>query len=145
MGCTSGKSAFFPFTPFCHNMCPILQSREQTSLAEAQYLSPDSNSNLIHPPHLHLKPRFELFEGSQLHIDMDDEWQGISHYRVTFKPFEKMIADSSDVVKNWPKPLTIEYLEEEYLKWTQDLMSVCWEGKEVRELGANGKGNEVGI
>ena len=71
---------------------------------------------------------------------MDDEWQGISHFRVTFKPFDKMIAESSDVIKGWQKPLTIEFLEEEYQKWKLDLMSICWEGKEVRELNSGGAG-----
>jgi len=75
-------------------------------------------------------------EGSQLHIDMDDEWQGITHYHVGFKPYDKMVAESEAMFKSWQKPVTIEFLEEQYLKWSMDLMSICWEGKEIRELGS---------
>jgi len=73
---------------------------------------------------------------------MDDEWSGISHFRVSFKPFEKMLAEPSGktVIETWPKPLTIEFLEEQYQKWTLDLMSICWEGREINVLGGGSAG-----
>lgn len=88
---------------------------------------------------------FELFSGSQLHIDMDDEWNNISHYRVTFKPYDTMLKDptSEATFKSWQKPLTIEFLEEQYQRWTQDLKSLCWEAKEVRELGSGAVEDET--
>lgn len=51
-----------------------------------------------------------------------------------------MIADpdSTAIFKSWPKPLTIEFLEDQYQSWCRDLMSICWESREVRELGAGG-------
>jgi len=80
---------------------------------------------------------FELFSGSQLHIDMDDSWQNISHHRVTFKQYDKMLKDpaSDATFKAWPKPLTIEFLEEQYQRWMLELTSLCWDTAEVRELG----------
>ncbi|KIW30749.1 uncharacterized protein PV07_02453 [Cladophialophora immunda] len=89
---------------------------------------------------------FELFSGSQLHIDMDDSWQNISHHRVSFKKYDKMLKDpSSDATfKSWPKPLTIEFLEEQYGRWMLDLTSLCWETAEVRELGGGGGGGGDG-
>ena len=85
--------------------------------------------------------RFELFSGSQLHIDMADDWTNIAHYRVTFKPFESVLQDPSSeaVFASWEKPLSIEFLEDQYESWTQDLTSVCWEAREVRELGNGGQ------
>lgn len=39
-------------------------------------------------------------------------------------------------VRSWPKPLTIEFLEEMYSeRWARDLNALCWESREVRELG----------
>ncbi|KAK5948398.1 hypothetical protein OHC33_010572 [Knufia fluminis] len=80
---------------------------------------------------------FELAQGAQLHIDMDDEWRDISHHRVLFKPYEQMLRDptSNSTFQTWPKPLTIEFLEEQYRKWMMDLTSVCWVDEPVRELG----------
>lgn len=80
---------------------------------------------------------FELATGAQLHIDMDDEWRDISHHRVLFKPFEQMLRDptSSSTFSSWPKPLTIEFLEDQYQKWVMDLTSFCWVDEPVRELG----------
>lgn len=82
---------------------------------------------------------FELAQGAQLHIDMDDEWRDISHHRVMFKPYETMLRDptSDATFKTWPKPLTIEFLEEQYRKWMLDLTSFCWIDEPVRELGAS--------
>jgi len=84
-----------------------------------------------------------LFSGSQLHIDMEDDWQNISHHRVTFKRYETMLKDpaSEATFKSWPKPLTIEFLEEQYQRWRLDLTSLCWEATEVRELGSGAAGN----
>ncbi|KIX04534.1 uncharacterized protein Z518_05404 [Rhinocladiella mackenziei CBS 650.93] len=91
---------------------------------------------------------FELFSGSQLHIDMDDTWHHISHHRVNFKSYEKILKDSTSdhTFKSWPKPLTIEFLEEQYHRWMLDLTSLCWETAEVRELsgGASGEGSVQG-
>ncbi|KAI4184463.1 MAG: hypothetical protein LQ346_006119 [Caloplaca aetnensis] len=89
---------------------------------------------------------FELFSGSQLHIDMDDEWTNIAHYRVTFKPYESVLKDSSadSTLRSWPKPLTIEFLEDQYQKWCQDLTSPCWDAREVRELGSGGPNETTG-
>ncbi|KIW88290.1 uncharacterized protein Z519_10857 [Cladophialophora bantiana CBS 173.52] len=87
---------------------------------------------------------FELFSGSQLHIDMDDSWQNISHHRVSFKKYDKMLKDpaSDATFKSWPKPLTIEFLEEQHQRWMLDLTSLCWETAEVRELGGGGGGGD---
>ena len=73
---------------------------------------------------------------------MDDEWRDISHHRVVFKPFEAMLRDptSDATFKSWPKPLTIEFLEEQYRKWMLDLTSFCWIDEPVRELGGNTTG-----
>lgn len=75
---------------------------------------------------------------------MDDDsidWSGITHFRVAFKSFEKLLLDAETHVKSWPKPLTIEWLEEQYHhKWANDLMSVCWDGSEVRDLGSGLEG-----
>ena len=83
--------------------------------------------------------RFELFEGGQLHIDMDEDWQQtIKHYHVSFKPFDKLMSDVSgaDSVNSWPRPLTIEHLEERWHEnWSTDLTSVCWQATERGELG----------
>ena len=70
---------------------------------------------------------------------MDDEWRDISHHRVVFKPYESMLQDptSAATFKAWPKPLTIEFLEEQYRKWMTDLTSFCWIDEPVRELGAS--------
>ncbi|EXJ66523.1 uncharacterized protein A1O5_10192 [Cladophialophora psammophila CBS 110553] len=89
---------------------------------------------------------FELFSGSQLHIDMDDSWQNISHHRVSFKKYDKMLKDpaSDATFKSWPKPLTIEFLEEQYQRWMLDLTSLCWETAEVRELGGGRGGGGDG-
>ncbi|KAL6241534.1 hypothetical protein RBB50_011557 [Rhinocladiella similis] len=83
---------------------------------------------------------FELFSGSQLHIDMDDSWHNISHHRVSFKSYDAMLKDptSDSTFKSWPKPLTIEYLEEQFQRWMLDLTSFCWDTAEVRELGGEG-------
>lgn len=85
-------------------------------------------------------PSFELATGAQLHIDMDDEWRDISHHRVLFKSFDQMLRDpaSSSTFQSWPKPLTIEFLEDQYRKWMMDLTSFCWVDEPVRELGAAG-------
>ncbi|KAK5449308.1 hypothetical protein LTS15_008850 [Exophiala xenobiotica] len=90
---------------------------------------------------------FELFSGSQLHIDMDDSWQNISHHRVSFKSYEKMLKDpvSDSTFKSWPKPLTIEFLEEQYQRWMLDLTSFCWDTAEVRELSGIGSGEEGSV
>ncbi|KAK5091689.1 hypothetical protein LTS08_007567 [Lithohypha guttulata] len=90
---------------------------------------------------------FELAQGAQLHIDMDDEWRDISHHRIIFKPYESMLRDptSDATFKTWPKPLTIEFLEDQYQRWVRDLTSFCWIDEPVRELGsagANGLGGE---
>jgi hypothetical protein len=89
---------------------------------------------------------FELFSGSQLHIDMDDTWQNISHHRITFKPYDKVVKDpvSEVTFKSWPKPLTIEFLEDMYQRWMLDLTGLCWETAEVTELGG-GAGGGVGL
>lgn len=89
--------------------------------------------------------RFELFSGSQLHIDMDDAWHNISHHRVSFKSYEKMLRDpaSDAAFKSWPKPLTIEFLEEQYRRWMLDLTSFCWDTEEVTELGGAAGGGSV--
>lgn len=89
---------------------------------------------------------FELFSGSQLHIDMDDAWQNISHHRVHFKSYENLLKDaqSDATFKSWPKPLTIEFLEEQFQRWLLDLTSICWESAEVRELGGGATGIHEG-
>jgi hypothetical protein len=89
--------------------------------------------------------RFELFSGSQLHIDMDDSWTNISHYRVIFKPYDVMIKDptSEAIIKSWPKPLSIEWLEAEYDRWCEDLTSLCWQATEVRELGSGAQSDSA--
>ena len=81
---------------------------------------------------------------------MDDDWQNISHYKVAFKNYEQMLKDpmSEQTFKSWPKPLTIEFLEDQYKRWCEDLTSLCWDAKEVRELGSggghgNGNGNDT--
>ena len=78
---------------------------------------------------------------------MDDEWRDISHHRVVFKPFEAMLRDptSDSTFKSWPKPLTIEFLEEQYSKWMLDLTSFCWIDEPVRELGGNAIGPNGGV
>jgi len=80
---------------------------------------------------------------------MDDEWRDISHHRVLFKSYDAMLRDptSDATFKSWPKPLTIEFLEEQYLRWVQDLTSFCWVDESVRELGmgsASGHGHGMG-
>lgn len=68
---------------------------------------------------------------------MDDEWYNITHHRVSFKSFDNVVKDpeSETIFKSWPKPITIEFLEDEYLKWNHDLTSICWDATEVSELG----------
>lgn len=46
--------------------------------------------------------------------------------------------NSEAIFRSWPKPLTIEFLDEEYQKWSLDLTSLCWDGREVREFGIGG-------
>jgi len=84
--------------------------------------------------------RFELAQGAQLHIDMDDEWREISHHRIIFKSYESMLRDpaSDATFKSWPKPLTLEHLEDQYRKWMTDLTSFCWIDEPVRDLGSAG-------
>ncbi|RMD39210.1 hypothetical protein DV735_g5919, partial [Chaetothyriales sp. CBS 134920] len=83
---------------------------------------------------------FELFSGSQLHIDMDDSWDNIAHYRVGFKSYSQVLRDplAESTFKSWPKPLTIEFLEDQYQQWCQNLTSLCWDAQEVTELGRTG-------
>lgn len=81
---------------------------------------------------------------------MDDEWRDISHHRVLFKPYDQMLRDptSDATFKTWPKPLTIEFLEDQYQKWLRDLTSFCWVDEPVRELGSagtNGVGGGSGL
>ena len=78
---------------------------------------------------------------------MDDAWHNISHHRVSFKPYESMLKDhASDAsFKSFPKPLTIEFLEEQYQSWILDLTSLCWENMEVRELHATGASAEGSV
>ena len=77
---------------------------------------------------------------------MDDEWRDISHHRVVFKPYDQMLRDptSDATFKSWPKPLTIEFLEEQYRKWMLDLTSFCWIDEPVRELGGAATGTNGG-
>jgi hypothetical protein len=77
---------------------------------------------------------------------MDDEWTNIAHYRVTFKPYDTMIRDpnAEPTFRQWPKPLTIEYLEDQYQRWCQDLTGLCWEAREVRELGSGPQSESAG-
>ena len=86
--------------------------------------------------------RFELFTGSELQLNIHDEWRNVSHYRVVFRSYESLMKDpnSEAIFKSWPKPLTIEFLDEEYQKWSLDLTSLCWDGREVREFGGSGSG-----
>lgn len=81
---------------------------------------------------------FELFTGSQLHIDIDPNWnQTITHYRVSFRPIERFLNDpnTESITGSWQKPVTIEFLEEMWKnRWENDLMGLCWEAREVREL-----------
>ncbi|MBA7491034.1 hypothetical protein ES702_01579 [subsurface metagenome] len=51
---------------------------------------------------------------------------------------------SDTTFKSWPKPLTIEYLEEQYRLWLRDLTSFCWVDEAVRDLGGEGMGQGVG-
>lgn len=77
---------------------------------------------------------------------MDDAWHNISHHRVHFRPYETMLKDPAfeSIFKTWPKPLTIEFLEEQFIQqWQLDLTSVCWESAEVSELGGGGGGRET--
>ena len=71
---------------------------------------------------------------------MDDNWNNITHYRVMFKPYDAVLRDpaSESAFRSWPKPLSIEFLEDQYDRWCQDLTSLCWEAKEERELGPSG-------
>jgi hypothetical protein len=74
---------------------------------------------------------------------MDDAWHNISHHRVFFKSYDDVLKhpSSETTFKSWPKPLTIEFLEEQYQRWMLDLTSLCWASTEVRELGGvNGDG-----
>jgi hypothetical protein len=77
---------------------------------------------------------------------MDDEWTNIAHFRVTFKPYDVMIKDpaSEMAFKSWPKPLTIEYLEDQYRRWCENLTSLCWNASEVRELGSASQSESAG-
>lgn len=82
---------------------------------------------------------------------MDDSWDNISHYRVSFKPYETLARGGDPAaeaaVRSWPKPLTIEFLEEQYSRWREDLTAVCWDAREVSELGggaASGMGAGAG-
>lgn len=71
----------------------------------------------------------------------------MSHYRVSFRSYESLMKDpnSEAAFKSWPKPLTIEFLDEEYQKWSLDLTSLCWDGREVREFGSSvGGGSKQG-
>ena len=93
-------------------------------------------------------PRFELSPSAQLHIDLADEWNiNITHHRVTFKPYDALTKDpqADAALKSWPKPLTIEFLEEQYQRWAGDLTSICWEAREVRELGGGGGAGNGGM
>jgi hypothetical protein len=47
-----------------------------------------------------------------------------------------MIKDpaSEMAFKSWP--ITIEYPEDQYRWWSEDLTSLCWNASEVRELGS---------
>ena len=71
---------------------------------------------------------------------MDDSWQNISHHRISFKPYDKVVKDPSSELtfKSWPKPLTIEFLEDMVQRWMLDLTGLCWETAEVTELGGGG-------
>jgi hypothetical protein len=76
---------------------------------------------------------------------MEDSWQNISHHRVTFKKYDNSLLKdptSDATFKSWPKPLTIEFLEEQYQRWMLDLTSLCWETAEVRELGGMAAGGD---
>ena len=54
-----------------------------------------------------------------------------------------MSSEIAQAVSSWPKPLTIEYLEEIYNeRWARDFNAPCWESKEVRELGAGSIHND---
>ncbi|RVX69634.1 hypothetical protein B0A52_06698 [Exophiala mesophila] len=81
---------------------------------------------------------FELFSGSRLHIEMDDAWHNITHHRIHFKTYQDIIKDHAAfaVIARWPKPLTIEFLEDKYQHWVMDWTSFCWDTTEVSELGA---------
>lgn len=47
----------------------------------------------------------------------------------------------AQLASTWPKPLTIEFLEELYAnRWARDLNAPCWESREVRELGGASEG-----
>ena len=76
---------------------------------------------------------------------MDDpsvDWSSITHFRVAFKSYEKFANEAESHIRDWPKPLTIEWLEEQYAtRWKGDLMSVCWDGREVRGLGQGDAGH----
>ena len=104
------------------------------------------SSQVYHQLDANSSNRFELFSGSQLHIDMDDAWHNISHHRVNFKPYDNVLKDSmsESTFKSWPKPLTIEFLEEQYQRWLLDLTSICWDSAEVSELGGGGSGLREG-
>ncbi len=52
---------------------------------------------------------------------------------------------SDSTFKSWPKPLTIEFLEEQYQRWMLDLTSFCWDTAEVRELSGIGSGEEGSV
>lgn len=69
---------------------------------------------------------------------MDDEWTNISHHRVSFRSYPSILSDptSEATIKAWPKPLTIEFLEDQYQRWLGDLTAFCWSDESVRELGA---------
>lgn len=50
---------------------------------------------------------------------------------------------SDTTFKSWPKPLTIEFLEEQYRLWMRDLTSFCWIDEAVRDLGGEGIGQSA--
>ena len=65
---------------------------------------------------------------------------------MNFKPYDKLTKDTTaeSTFRTWPKPLTIEFLEEQYQRWRLDLTSPCWEATEVSELGSSKAGNPPG-
>lgn len=125
------KFPFFPQSPTHKDLMPYCEIYHLVKTSPGAKIISLGSANGVYIG-------FELFSGSQLHIDMDDDWQNISHHRITFKPYETMVKDpaSESIFKTWPKPLTIEFLEDQYQDWCLDLTSPCWEATEVRELGS---------
>lgn len=132
--------AFLRLPPYCPKSKPtLLRSPKFHTRLPFPFFFPSRNISPRPYDSQKTTTRFELFSGSQLHIDIDDDFSQVTHHRIGFRSYESLFRDQGfeATFRSWPKPLTIEFLEEQFQnKWLGDLSSPCWEDREVRELGS---------